>query len=339
MSELIRKAIVAAVVLVVAGCSGEAGQGAVTSPTPVATPTPSKNLRYDSVVELRDAAVEAGYSCPNWKQDNAVTNAKESGTCTDEDVFSIYATDSDLEAQIETTKAADELLREQQIEPDPTLVGPNWMIKLPSEWVYRVKDALGGEIVTIEPTEEPTQAPQPKPMTYSGSGDEVVKFKKALTEPMLITTTWTGGSDNNTIYAYDADGNEGDLIVNTIGAYKGTNIVNLYDGDNVKALKIEGSGNWRVTLRALTDAKRWDGTGTYKGTSDDVINVDGVFDGLDSMGFKSTNADGNITVYGLGDNEELIVNEIGNFSGKYLVPNGTVLLRISSDGRWELKKG
>jgi hypothetical protein len=191
---------------------------------------------------------------------------------------------------------------------------------------------------TEEPSEEPTQPPQPKPMTYSGSGDEVVKFKKALAEPMLITTTWSGGSDNNTIYAYDADGNEGDLLVNTIGSYKGTNIVNLYDGDNVKALKIEGSGNWKVRLRPLTDAKRWDGSGTYEGKSDDVINVDGVFDGLDSMRFKSTNADGNITVYGLGDNEDLIVNEIGNFSGKYLVPKGTVLLRISSDGQWEMKK-
>src|SRR5215203_4347338 len=94
--------------LLVAGCSGEAGQQTETSsPTAAATPTPSKNLRYDSVVELRDAAVEAGYSCPNWKQDNVVTNAKQSGTCTDEDVFTIYATDSDLEAQIETTKAGD----------------------------------------------------------------------------------------------------------------------------------------------------------------------------------------------------------------------------------------
>jgi len=65
-----------------------------------------------------------------------------------------------------------------------------------------------------EPTDEPTEAPKPKPMSYSGSGDEVVKLKKALTEPMLITTTWSGPSDNNTIYAYDADGNEGDLIVN-----------------------------------------------------------------------------------------------------------------------------
>ena len=89
----------------------------------------------------------------------------------------------------------------------------------------------------------------------------------------------------------------------------------------MKALKIEGSGNWKVTLKPLADAKVWDGNGTYKGKSDDVINVDGVFEGLDSMRFKSTNADGNITVYGLGDSEDLMVNEIGNFSGKYLVPS------------------
>src|SRR5829696_10130707 len=101
-------------------------------------------------------------------------------------------------------------------------------------------------------------------MTYSGSGDEVVKFKKALSEPtpMLITTTWRGGDDNNTIYAYDADGNEGDLLVNTIGSYKGTNIINLDDGDNVKALKIfsglkMSSDHRRPFNRQLRPAEGW----------------------------------------------------------------------------------
>ena len=69
-----------------------------------------------------------------------------------------------------------------------------------------------------------------------------------------------------------------------------------------------------------------------------MINVTDVFEGLDSMRFTSSRTDSNVTVYGLGDSEDLIVNEIGNFSGKYLVPSGTVLLRISSDGRWEMKK-
>jgi hypothetical protein len=43
-----------------------------------------------------------------------------------------------------------------------------------------------------------------------------------------------------------------------------------------------------------------DGSGTYKGKSHDLIKVDGVFDRLDSMRFKSTSAGGNISVYGLG---------------------------------------
>jgi len=129
--------------------------------------------------------------------------AAEAGTCSDEDLFSIYASDSDLEAQTELFKAGDQLLRDEQIEVDPTLVGANWAIKMPSSSIYRVRGSLGGEILntdapseepTKEPTEEPaeesTQAPQPKPMTYRGSGDEVINFKKALTEPMLITTTW-----------------------------------------------------------------------------------------------------------------------------------------------------
>jgi hypothetical protein len=69
-----------------------------------------------------------------------------------------------------------------------------------------------------------------------------------------------------------------------------------------------------------------------------VINVKGSFGSLDSMKFKSTHAEGNITVYGLGDSEDLIVNDIGNFSGEYPVPSGVVLLRISSDGDWAMRK-
>jgi hypothetical protein len=48
----------------------------------------------------------------------------------------------------------------------------------------------------------------------------VIKFKKAITEPMLVITSWSGPDDNNTIYAYDSDGNEGDLLVNTIGHHR-----------------------------------------------------------------------------------------------------------------------
>lgn len=58
--------------------------------------------------------------------------------------------------------------------------------------------------------------------------------------------------------------------------------------------------------------------------------------GLDEV--QEHPSESNITVDGLGDDEDLIVNDIGNFSGKYLVPSGVVLLRISSDGHWTMKK-
>lgn len=189
-----------------------------------------------------------------------------------------------------------------------------------------------------EPEPKATEAPQPEIKTYSGSGDDVIKFKKAITEPMLVVTSWSGPDDNNTIYTYDSDGNEGDLLVNTIGSYKGTNLINIYEGKNVKALKIEGSGSWKITLKPISEATAWDGKGTFSGKSDDVINVSDVFDGMDSMKFKSTKAESNVTVYGLGDGEDLIVNEIGNFSGTYLVPGGVTLMKISSDGHWTMKK-
>jgi hypothetical protein len=190
-----------------------------------------------------------------------------------------------------------------------------------------------------EPTEEPTtKAPEFKSVTYSGRGDDVVKFKKPVTDPVLVTTVWSGPQDNNTIYALDSDGEEGDLLVNTIGSYRGTTMTNKYEGDSVAALKVEGSGSWKVTLKPLSAAKSWDGSGTFSGKSDDVISVAGAFDGLDSLKFKSTKADGNITVYALGESEDLVVNDIGNFTGEYAMPSDVSLLHISSDGQWTMKK-
>jgi hypothetical protein len=190
-----------------------------------------------------------------------------------------------------------------------------------------------------EPEPEATEAPQPEIKTHTGRGDEVIKFKKAITEPMLVVTSWSGPDGNNTIYSYDSDGNEGDLLVNTIGSYKGTNLINIYEGENVKALKIEGSGSWKITLKPISEATAWDGKGTFSGESDNVISVSDVFDGLDSMKFKSTKADSNVIVYGLGDDgEDVIVNEIGNFSGTYVVPGSVTLMKISSDGHWTMKK-
>jgi hypothetical protein len=41
----------------------------------------------------------------------------------------------------------------------PTLVGPNWMVNIPAEWVSRVQAGIGGELIdeTTEPTADPSE--------------------------------------------------------------------------------------------------------------------------------------------------------------------------------------
>lgn len=105
---------------------------------------PSGPVSYSTVADLVDAAIDAGYDCAQWVQDDAVTLAAESGHCSDADVFATFASEGDLQQQLETDRSMDDLLKESGIEPDPTLVGPNWSISGPD--APALADALGGTV-------------------------------------------------------------------------------------------------------------------------------------------------------------------------------------------------
>ena len=103
-----------------------------------------KDARYGTVQGLMEAAVEAGYICKRWRQDDKVDLAAESGSCSGSDVFATYASDGDLQAQLDTFREFDEMFEEMDIESDPTLVGPNWTIK-GTEGV-ELQEVLGGTV-------------------------------------------------------------------------------------------------------------------------------------------------------------------------------------------------
>jgi hypothetical protein len=138
-----------AVVLLLAGCGAsnadQAGESSAAPATPTATvTTPPTAQRYPTVEALKDAAEAAGLPCSGWVQDNIVTDAAESGHCTDEDVFTTYITDADLQAAVENARGMNELLREKKIDPGPTLIGPNWMINAPT--ADKLAEKLGGTV-------------------------------------------------------------------------------------------------------------------------------------------------------------------------------------------------
>jgi hypothetical protein len=110
-----------------------------------ASKVPAPQARYGSVTELRDAAVEAGYICPSWVQDNVVVLAAESGHCSDADVFTTYASPGQLDEMVAQTKSNNQMLASATVGANPTLVGENWMIH--SEGAIDIQPKMGGTIL------------------------------------------------------------------------------------------------------------------------------------------------------------------------------------------------
>lgn len=139
--------VVAVALFALAGCGSQAAKEPAPKATSKAAPEPtSKDLgEVSSVVELRDALVDAGYSCKAWEQRNVVDLAAESGQCDDSDLLATFASEGDLQEQLDTYKSADEMFLDADIELDPYLVGPNWIFRAPSADQYAMN--IGGTVV------------------------------------------------------------------------------------------------------------------------------------------------------------------------------------------------
>lgn len=102
---------------------------------------PRSDARYGTVEDLRDAAVAAGFECKRWKQTNLVATAAESGECGRDSVFATFASEGDLQEQIEVYRDVDKLLGK---DASPRLVGPNWIINSPE--APELQPELGGTV-------------------------------------------------------------------------------------------------------------------------------------------------------------------------------------------------
>lgn len=140
-------AIIAAAALSLAACSSAPEPAPATQPatptttTAAPTPTPTELGAVGSVADLKDAAVAAGFDCPSWEQSNHMPAAAESGTCTDDDVFSTYTSQADRDEVVDFLK---ENLSGTGIELT-LLVGENWIIN--SDTAAELEPELGGVLV------------------------------------------------------------------------------------------------------------------------------------------------------------------------------------------------
>lgn len=196
-------------------------------------------------------------------------------------------------------------------------------------------EAEPDEAETPEPEPEPTDAPEGT--VYEGEGSSVIMLEEDMTEVWIADLAYTG-SGNFAVWAVDQDGQQVDLLANNIDAYTGTVGLNFRD-DSIAALDVTASGPWTIDISHLSEAPRWDIDGTYEADGDHVLILDPAAQGLQTVTIEHSGSSGNFSVWSYTDGDafpNLLVNEIGAYSGQDLLPNDTILLEVGADGGWSI---
>ena len=108
-----------------------------------------QSKRFETVLEMRDAYIEAGGDCPNWEL-STVSLAIGSGQCSGESVLSIYSSRTIADEQNSAMKAF--MLKTVPGAANhrlTLLVGENWILNdSDSNSFYKFKMLYGGDVVS-----------------------------------------------------------------------------------------------------------------------------------------------------------------------------------------------
>jgi hypothetical protein len=183
---------------------------------------------------------------------------------------------------------------------------------------------------TTTTTAPPTTTTAPPPVVYEGAGTQVIEI--ALPDPSeaaIATLSHTGGA-NFAVWELDADLSQVDLMVNTIGNYSGSVLVNLTEDVTTTSLEITADGPWRVEIKPLAAARPFDAEIT--GTGDDVVS----YVGDAQVVALSHQGDANFAIWFYGDEQELLVNEIAGYNATVPMSGGPAVLDVTANGPWSI---
>lgn len=192
---------------------------------------------------------------------------------------------------------------------------------------------------------ETTEVPQEEPeeesaapaadVVYSGTGDSILEITlPAGPDSIGIATLTHSGSRNFAVWSLDQNLNQDDLLVNTIGNYSGTVVFNLSTSTRITAFEISADGAWTVTLRDVQTVRTLEEGSAATGQGDDVL----VYFGDTSIATLEHSGTQNFAIWSYSDTagDDLLVNEIGSYSGEVRWPSGPALIDISADGPWSI---
>ncbi len=175
----------------------------------------------------------------------------------------------------------------------------------------------------------PAPAPPPKPKTYTGTGDDVVTVAKPADGAAILTFKCPSCSENTVVKTNGEDS----LLVNTIGSYSGSHLIDSSSGSNTTEVTITAVGSWTLILSGLDQAAQSNGQ-PISGKGDTVLHITG----NTTKATIANTGDENFVVRAYpeaGGNADLAVNTIGSYKGT--VPlDAPAYVQITSNGTWSV---
>lgn len=190
------------------------------------------------------------------------------------------------------------------------------------------------------PTATPTPVrPTAAPEHYSGIGSDVLDVH--WSSPGALHIVGNAASRNFIIKSFGRNGEYLDLLVNVVDPYSGirpVNLKNYSDSGDVARLQIEATGSWEITYYPLNHpfVHALSVPGEFSGSGDDVILLSGK---RPDLGIIDGASKGNFIViaYRYTKYLDLLVNEIGSYSGTVIVPAEADILVVEATGPWTIK--
>jgi hypothetical protein len=182
----------------------------------------------------------------------------------------------------------------------------------------------------------PVTGPLPfEPIELSGKGDKVARVSLPA-DVGAVAEISNSGKGYFGVQTLGSDGESADLLVNTVGKYKGSVLIDQR-GAQIVALEISSDGKWKVTIVPVLSAESWDTTNAKSGKGDQVLLLGAPVEGFATVQITGKGKDYfGVHAYTAEGDSDLLVNEIAPYEGEVIVPEGTALLEIRAGAGWTL---
>lgn len=177
---------------------------------------------------------------------------------------------------------------------------------------------------TTQPPTTTTLAPQ----TFAGVGADVIDLGVGNQRIFLVATH--NGTSNFIVTALDQDLQRLGGVINEIGNYAGTRLINANSAD-IRFIQVEADGNWTIDLIDATALP--ESPDTMMGQGDAVW----LYSGQGGIFAATHDGESNFVVQVItSDSTDIAINEIGTFTGRIPVSAGLAFVVVQADGTWTL---